>query len=667
MAWDVNSNKRYRPEIMAEKGKYSIRIDLDQFKMHININDKTELSLHFDSPSRKFYLSVIALVVHEMQKLGRVTSVPLEEHYDALALLNQTVGGSAGSSKKKNVISRIYKKWKGALPDLENAPLFRVLGKTKEYGDAIGRTYNFSEEEKDLWANLFEYKGSEEKVRLRFSVDKLGASLDDVVITYKENLTQLGGTAWDGFLDTLKKERIAAQAQVQTLVEPSREHLGRMKWVTFAVVVALILLAGTLAIWNFFLRPPPIEPASVEKMAFPLPDKPSIAVLPFVNMSEDSKLEYFSDGITEEIITALSKSKWLFVIARNSTFTYKKKPVKVQQVAEELGVRYVLEGSVRKAGDRVRITAQFADAITGNHLWAERYDRELKDIFALQDEITIRVLSALRVKLTLGERARLGTKQTDNLEAYLKALEGHGYFLRGTPEGYRLARRLEKEAIALDPEFSGAYRVLAWTHLMEALIGTSKSPRKSIEQAHKLAEKALALDESSALNYGLRGLVYLYQRKPEKAVATLERAVDLDPNNARVHMYLGWSLVNEERLQEAIFLLEKAMRLNPLDQKFESMCRLHKGRAYNKMERYEEAIAELEKALQIRPTNWATLLALTSAYIGAGREEEGRVTARKLLKIQPKFSLEAWAKRAPHKNQASRERAIKRLRKAGLK
>jgi adenylate cyclase len=402
-------------------------------------------------------------------------------------------------------------------------------------------------------------------------------------------------------------------------------------------------------------------------MAFPLPDKPSIAVLPFVNMSEDPKLEYFSDGITEEIITALSKSKWLFVIARNSIFTYKGKPVMVQQVAEELGVRYVLEGSVRKAGDHVRITAQFADAITGNNLWAERYDRALKDIFALQDEITIRVISALRVKLAMGESARPATKPTDNLEAYLKALEGHGYFLRGTPEGYRLARRLEEEAIALDPEFSGAYRVLAWTHLMEVLLGTSKSPRKSMGQAHKLAKKALVLDESSALNHGLLGLVYLYRRKPEKAVATLERAVDLDPNNARVRMYLGWSLVDEGRLQEAILLLEKAMRLNPLDQKFQSMCRLHLGRAYNKMERYEDAISEFEKALQIRPNHWVNLLGLTSAYIGAGREEEGRATARELLRIQPKFSLEAWAKRTPFRNQASKERAIRNLRKAGLK
>jgi TolB-like protein len=652
---------------MAEKGTYSIRIDLDQFKMHIQVSDKAELSLHFDSPSRQFYLSVIALVVHEMQKLGKVTSIPLEEHYEALALLNQTVGGSAGSSKKKKLISRIYKKWKSALPDLENAPLFRVLGKTKEYGDAIGRAYSFSEEEKDLWANLFEYKGSEEKVRLRFSVDKLDANLDDVVITHKEDLNQAEGTAWDGFLDSLKKGQIEEQVEVATFSEPRRATGRRWKWVALSAVVGVFLVAGALAIWNFYLRPPPIEPTTVEKMAFSLPDKPSIAVLPFTNMSGDPKLEYFSDGITEEIITALSKSKWLFVIARNSTFTYKKKPVKVQLVAEELGVRYVLEGSVRKAKDRVRITAQFADAITGNHIWAERYDRELKDIFAIQDEITIRVLSALRVKLTMGEMARLAGKQTDNLAAYLKYLEGYEYFLRGTLEGYILARRTEEEAIALDPEFPGPYRILALTHLMEAITGTSKSPSKSIGQAHKLAEKALSMDESNAQSKGLLGFVYMFEKKYEKAVATMQQAIELDPNNARVHMYLAWSLVQRERAHEATLLLKKAMRLNPLDQKFQSICLLHLGCAYVNMGRYEEAIAVLEKALQMRQNHYGNLLWLSAAYIFAGREEEARASAEGVLRVYPKFSLEAWAKTVNHKDQAFTKRLIKALRKAGLK
>ncbi len=206
---------------------------------------------------------------------------------------------------------------------------------------------------------------------------------------------------------------------------------GKRK-IAIGVIVALLIVAAAVAIWQFVLRPTSskMEVASKEKMAFPLPDKPSIAVLPFVNLSGDPKQEFFSDGITEDIITALSKIPKLFVIARNSTFTYKGKPVKVKQVSEELGVRYVLEGSVQKSGDRVRITAQLIDALTGHHLWSERYDRDLKDLFALQDEVTMKILMAMQVKLTEGEQASLGEKHfsgKQGLDCYLKVLEASHY------------------------------------------------------------------------------------------------------------------------------------------------------------------------------------------------------------------------------------------------
>ncbi|MCK5487821.1 MAG: hypothetical protein KAI86_16495, partial [Desulfobacterales bacterium] len=190
--------------MVRESGKF-IEIDLNQFKLRINIKNKLELSLHFDSPSRRFYLSVIALVISEMKKLGKIISIPLEEHHALLALLNETVGGSAGSSRKENLLPRIYMKWKGALPNLEEAPLFKVLGRKKEYDDGVGKTYRFSEEEKDLWANLFEYKGSKENVRLRFSIDSLGADLSDVVITYGEDASLEDASAWDRFIEGLKK------------------------------------------------------------------------------------------------------------------------------------------------------------------------------------------------------------------------------------------------------------------------------------------------------------------------------------------------------------------------------------------------------------------------------------------------------------------------------
>ncbi|GAG09644.1 unnamed protein product, partial [marine sediment metagenome] len=239
-------------------------------------------------------------------------------------------------------------------------------------------------------------------------------------------------------------------------VVEAKKALGR-KWLKSAFVIAAVLVVAIAAatIWNFYLRPPSVEVASVERMVHSLPDKPSIAVLPFVNMSDDPKQEYFSDGLTEEIITALSKHRRLFVIARNSAFTYKGKSVKVQQVSEDLGVRYVLEGSVRKVNDRVRITAQLIDAIKGHHVWSERYDRDLKDIFAIQDDITLEILKAMDVELVRGEQARHWHKrETKNLEAYLKLTGIRGEISMGTKEGITQFRQRCEEAIAIDPEFA---------------------------------------------------------------------------------------------------------------------------------------------------------------------------------------------------------------------
>jgi adenylate cyclase len=655
---------------MVEKEKKLIRFDLDQFKLHIKINDNFELSLHFDSPSRRFYFTVMALVVHEMQKLGSITSIPMEEHYELLTLLNETVGDSAGSSKKKALIPRIYKKWKSALPDLENAPLFRVLGKTKEYGDATGRTYRFSEEEKDRWANLFEYKGSREKVRLRFSMDKLGASLDDVVITYMEDRNQAEASAWNGFLDTLKKIQKEEQAQEPILMEPGAAPRGPGKWlkasprwlIFAAGSVALILVIA--AVWSLFLREsaPPIEPASVEKMAFPLPDETSIAVLPFVNMSEDPELEYFSDGMTEQIIAALSQVPEMFVIARNSTFTYKGKPVKVQQIAEELGVRYVLEGSVRKAGERVRITAQLIDAITGKHLWAGRYDRELKDIFALQDEITVKTLSMLPGALA----SRRLLKHTDNLEAYLKSLKAVGTLRTGVAADYQKAQRLAEEAIALDPEFPIAYQILGMSHLLSYVAGKSKSD-ETLRLAQKLAEKALALDDSEPRAIRLLGVVYMYRRDNKRAISLFQQGLELDPNDPWLYRDMGWILLYQRRPEEALPYLKKAMRLNPLQKKFQSTCLLRVGWAYRLLGRYEEAISALEKAFHLRPGHWSTQLHLVATYIYAGRDEDARALAGEFNRMHPKFSLEKYRKRQPSKEDPTKARYFEALRKAGVK
>ena len=372
---------------MLEEGKTQIEIDLNQFKLHIRNEDRMVLSLHFNSPSRRFYLSVIALVANEMKKFGKVTSIPLEDHHDTLALLNETIGGHAGSSNRENLLPRIYRKWKDALPDLEHGPLFKVLGRKKEYEDAVGKTYPFADEEKDAWANLFEYNGSHENFRPRFSVDRLGATLDQVAITYGEGPELSDDYVWDRFIESLKRETYDHVLEDQVARVPVSRKWDRWLRPTLSGVIALLLVGVIVTIWYLSFHKP--KSASDGLLSFesalPLPDKPSIAVLPFTNLGGDPQQDSLSDAITENIITALSKTPKMFVIASNSVFTYKGKPVKVQQVAEELGVRYVLEGSLQKSGDRLRINAQLIDAIKGHHLWAERYDRDLKDLFSLQD------------------------------------------------------------------------------------------------------------------------------------------------------------------------------------------------------------------------------------------------------------------------------------------
>jgi len=441
-----------------------------------------------------------------------------------------------------------------------------------------------------------------------------------------------------------------------------RPKTKQLRGAAIGGIVVLILVVGALAIWNFYLRPP-FEPASEERMAFPLPDKPSIAVLPFVNMSEDKGQEYFSDGLTEEIISALSKVPKLFVIARNSTFTYKGKPVKVQQVSEELGVRYVLEGSVRKAKDRVRITAQLIDAITGHHLWSESYDRDLKDIFVLQDEITMKIINALQVELTEGESARLWGKGTTNLKAYLKALRAREQVHQQTKEGNILARRMAEEAIALDPEFPPPYHLLAATHMMEVWFRTTKSPKQSLKRAVELTQKAINLDDSYADAHGFLGFLYTMLRKHDKAIIEAEKGVALDPNGSQTHYYLGFALRYAGRFEEAVQVIEKAIRLNPFPPViyFRSACMAYIGAG-----RYEEAIAAAKKSVTLSPDDFLAHISLAAAYSLAGQEKEARSTAEEVLRINPKFSLDYQSKILPFKNKTDLEQFVDALRKAGL-
>jgi adenylate cyclase len=667
---------------MADNTKsYSITVDLNQFKLHMKLKDRIELTLHFNSPSRRFYLSVIAFVVNEMKRQGKIISIPLKGHHDVLALLNETIGGSAGSSETGTLLSRIYGKWQHALPNLEEAPLFTVLGRKKAYEEGIGKAYSFTEPEKDTWANLFEYKGSEENVRLKFAVDRIGATLDDIVIIYEDCLN---GDAWERFISSLKEkvgERQEAEPHQRVSEEPEvaapplgkKSRLFRVKYRWVALVVAVVIVLGTtsFAIWRSSSKPTLADIASIEKMAFPLPDNPSIAVLPLTNMSGDPKQEFLCDGMTEAIITALTRVPRLFVISRTSTSIYKGKPVTVKQVSEELGVRYVLEGSVQRSGDHVRITAQLIDALTGNHLWAKSYDRELRDIFALQDEITINILTNVQVKFIQGGEASRVEKLAEKyyrgkqgLDCYLKLVEANGYNSRWNIQDNNLARQMAEEAIAMCPENPFGYLILGWVYHHDYWLGNTKSPQETLQKSMELAQKALAIDDSIGVGHSLLGNIYSTRGDHDKAIAEGERAMALNPGGVSILLNYAGSLYFAGRPEEAIPLFQKAIRLNPFGPS--SLYRDY-GNALRNTGRLEEAVSAYKKSVQIAPDNFTAHLGLTATYSLMGREREARAEAAEVLRINPKFSLDYYARALPFKDQSVGDRIVGALRKAGLK
>ncbi len=435
------------------------------------------------------------------------------------------------------------------------------------------------------------------------------------------------------------------------------------RWQRAALAIAAVLAsgAGAAVFWNYYFRPLP-EIVSDKTPALEMPDKPSIAVLPFVNMSGDPEQEYFSDGITEDIITDLSKVSGLFVIARNSVFTYKGKTMNVVEVGRELAVRYVLEGSVRKAGGRVRITAQLVETGNGGHLWAERYDRDLKDIFALQDEVTQKIVAALALKLTKDEQERLVHKYTDNMEAYDSFLKGLEYFNLHTKEGNLQARKMFEIAVERDPEFALAYAHQGRTHLLEWSMGWSQDPR-SIERAFELAKRAIILDDSLPTGHGLLGDSYLWRKQHEQAIAELKKAVALDPNYADGLVGLGDVLSWSGRPEESIGLVKEAMRLNPI---YPIWYLWALGHAYFLTGQHEESIKTFKRALSRNPYYLPAHAYLAAIYSEQGRDEEARAEAAEVHRLSPKTSLEAWKERLPYKDQAVLDNLFDGLRKAGM-
>jgi adenylate cyclase len=406
-----------------------------------------------------------------------------------------------------------------------------------------------------------------------------------------------------------------------------------------------------------------VSPKSLVEEPLELPDKPSIAVLPFDNMSGNADQEYFSDGLTEQIINGLCKVSNLFVIARNSSFAYKGKAISIKQIAHELGVRYILEGSVQRAGDRVRITAQLIDATTDYHVWSENYDRDLTDIFVLQDEIALNLMYAMQIKLTSGEQARLWERDTKSIQAFDKQMRGFEFIYNLNEKDNNQARHFFTEAINIDKASAIPYAMIGFTHIVDLWYGWNKSPLQSFEEAEKNVVKALTLNDSLDMAHCLLGWIYLLKRKHEKAIIECERAVELNPNGAEVHAQLALMHIHSDETELAIKLLKRAFRLNPIPPPhyydFLAMAHMNNGK-------YEKAIELSKKGLRDNPDQLGIYFTLTACYSALNRIEEAHNTVDEILRINPNFSLEYYSKTLPYKNQETLDKYIDALRKAGL-
>ncbi|QND58849.1 adenylate/guanylate cyclase domain-containing protein [Mesorhizobium huakuii] len=393
------------------------------------------------------------------------------------------------------------------------------------------------------------------------------------------------------------------------------------------------------------------------------PPKLSIAVLPFANMSGDAEQDYFADGISEDIITALSKLSQLFVIARNSSFTFKGQNVHVQEVGTKLGVRHVLEGSVRKSGNRVRITAQLIDAISGGHLWAERFDRDLTDIFAVQDDVTQQIVGALALNLTDGARLRLAPEHSRNTEAYDCFLRGRELWHRLTQDTNTAARDLLQRATELDPNFASAYAFLALTHGVDYLNRWGASPPESMVQAEEAATRAVTLDDSDPWAHWALAIARLYTRRHDEALDEVERALVLNPNFAEAHVCRGETLYYSGRAEEALESFARGKTLNPY---FPDVLLHFQALALFQLGRYDEAVDLLRQRLARNAVTDVSRALLAASYGHLGRLEEARAAWQELLRVNPNYSLEYRRKVLPYKNPADFERMVDGLRKAGV-
>src|SRR6266852_731679 len=510
--------------------------------------------------------------------------------------------------------------------------------------------------------------------RLESLADPGGICISDTVHAQIKNklalaYEDLGAQSVKNIAEPVRVFRVMLEGRAARITAKATQRSLRKHWRSGVFSLAgLALVAAVIVFVQHLSLRPPTTTASIPPAPSPaltLPDKPSIAVLPFTNLSGDPQEEYFSDGITGDIITALSMSPDLFVIDRASTFSYKGKPIRVQEVSRQLGVKYVLEGGVQKAAGQLRVTAQLVDATTGAELWAERYDRPLRDVFSVQDELVRRIVTTMGLQLVLWDRTGLQRlRGTDNLEAYDYDLRGWQYFLTLTREGFPKAREMWEKAIQLDPKYAEAYAGVGFTYLLEGGTFQSTGSSQAFDQAYQWAQKAIALNDSEPWAYMLLGVIDLMKRRYDQAISEAQRAVAIAPNLTDGYFWLANILIYSGRPKEAVAAAEKGVRLNP---RHPGLWLSQVGFAYLSMGRFKEARSIFEELIVNAPNNPGYHMVEAIADVELGRNDEARAEAAEVLRLSPHYSLATVQQVYPLKDPTMEERWLADLRKAGLK
>ena len=464
----------------------------------------------------------------------------------------------------------------------------------------------------------------------------------------------LGEYSVKNISDPVRVYRVLAdpEAAGKVIGERSRSMPKHKNWMVLAAGIFFLFCMVGLFIYQ----------KGPEKKAVKFLGEASIAVLPFKNLTGDPAKENLCDGLSEDIINALSKVPKLIVIARHSTFLYKGKSLSVQELGTVLNARYVLEGNVRRADDRLRVSSQLIESETAKNIWAETYDRQINDLFLVQEEITLNIIAAMQVTLTEGLQARMWRKKSSNLDAYLKIIQAVEEFRKFTREGNHLSRELAEASVKLDPEYAGAYRMIGWTHLVDARFGFSVSPDQSIKMAMDMAQKAMVMDDQDPYTYYLLAGIHLRKNEHDLAVANIRKASEMAPNSADILSYKANVLNYSGEPAEALSSIFKAMRLNP---QYPNWYDGQVGLSYHLQGDYQKALDNYRKMRERNPNSFLPQAMIVICYTNLNLMAEAKKEAKRLLGLRPDFTKETWNKMQPYRDQTILKEEITALQKAG--